>query len=371
MVVPSWVSRPIEVFTGLVPSEARFLISLTTGAILGQLYWTLFITKLGSCPLWYKHAFNIAGGNLILFLMYDWTALSHFYMPCLATFVVLKRWRGRRVPLLILGGCLAHLALYFFYIQIKTATANTVDAAGPMMINVIKLSTFAFYLCNEQVQHGPVEILEFIGFVSMFSGIICGPAHSYADYRAFVRNEGDFKQLALHSKGRLRRVASRLSWMFVCSLGTFFIGPQFPLGTALTDAFLKTPIWYRLIYLHFAMMHYRLRFYFAWLFTELSYVLAGLGYSHDDQWYAASIFVVSRTRMENAKPWRTETGADIRQMTADWNIVTNRWLRTCVYNQIAQALGRTGFMASFLTYLVSAFWHVTHHIEMRSFACLS
>lgn len=47
-----------------------------------------------------------------------------------------------------------------------------------------------------------------------------------------------------------------------------------------------------------------------------------------------------------------ESTCDFRTIIAEWNVSTNQWLNTFIY----QRLGRT-FTANLTTYLVSAFWH--------------
>lgn len=62
--------------------------------------------------------------------------------------------------------------------------------------------------------------------------------------------------------------------------------------------------------------------------------------------------LLNRNRYQNVNFFAIESTCDFRTIIGEWNVCTNRWLHTYIY----QRLGRN-FKANLSTYLVSAFWH--------------
>lgn len=199
------------------------------------------------------------------------------------------------------------------------------------------------------------DLLEFLGYATLFPGLLTGPSVSFYEYRTFVNGsyfaavEG--KEAAL--RGRKRRALSLLLMAIVALVAYVGLGPAIPHSYLFEAEYMAQPLWYRLAYLHVANIVQRCRYYFAWFIAEGAFVVIGLGFRMD----ASGRPVWDR--LENISPWHIEGTTNFREFVGKWNIYTNQWLNSYVYRRIQTFYGKrnSSIRASIATYLVSAVWH--------------
>jgi lysophospholipid acyltransferase len=344
-----------------------------------------------------------AVAHLFLFIVFSKLVILNIYVPIVFTYLVIKHYRHRRwMPMTVFCGVLGHLALVHLHRQFfeTDLNDNPVDQSSPLMMLAIKLTTFAFDISdayfaatapkpkkgirrktsakgNETPPEANIEdpkkeaqlislqrfpnFLEFAGYAFLFPGFLTGPVISFYEYRCFI--DGSYFEGVDATKGALAGRKRRALKQFLTSMVFMLIYAGLKdvvnLKQSLTPDHLAKPIWYRLIYLHVAILVWRSKYYFAWLVAEGSYVMIGLGFrkhaagshSHKARW----------DRCENVNVKRVELAYNFKQVVSEWNVATNQWLYAYVYKRIAdwQYPGRRpGFRANLATYVVSAFWHV-------------
>lgn len=236
-------------------------------------------------------------------------------------------------------------------------------------------------------------LMEYLSFCFIFPGVLVGPAISFSDYRNFIQggNEDqdpiDTNRIAINDinnlngmekvdstiistipsplrqaslvpgalAGRKRR-SLKLFILSTLSLVLYFLfHPTFNIQNIISNDQISKPFWYRLLFLHISVFVERLKYYFVWCMAEGSLVLLGLGFVYDSKrnqgkWDGCS----------NVNLIKIETSSDVRQLVAEWNICTNKWLYKYIYRRIGDwyySERRPGFRSSLVTYFISAFWH--------------
>jgi lysophospholipid acyltransferase len=301
------------------------------------------------------------------------------------------------MPLLNFIVVLALLSVAHFYRQFSKVNIDkyTVEITGPLMMLTIKLTSFAFdihdaaiWLVRKPIEpsitkiNSPEEVpgseriskfplvdlatknqilkrypsfLEFLGYALLFPGLLTGPVVSFYEYRTFINGSYytgvDVTEEALPGRKRRALYLFTVAVLFLA----IYVGLQdvFPVAHVLDPDFLSHSLLYRLFYVHSASFVSRSKYYFAWMISEGSYVIIGLGFrlstSRKPLW----------DRLENVNPLRIETSSDFKVLVAQWNVCTNQWLNSYVYRRIQNYYGKgsSSARASLATYVVSAFWH--------------
>lgn len=369
---------------------------------------------------WVKHLYIVLVSNAFLLVCFSLGEILQIYLPILFTYALAayfrKAWWMPVANFVAVMGVLAvaHLRRQFW--QDASIDYYSLDITGPLMMVIIKLSSFAFDMRDSIIwfQKGPprnlgasksqqelttggtqaegaarmsptlsegkvpsssrqsktplVEpaiknqtlrrypsLLEFLGYVLLFPGVLTGPTMPFYEYRTFV--DGTYFAGVDMTKGSLPGRKRRAFYLFLSAIlfMTLYVGLQgvFTASYLLEAEFQSRPLWWRLLYVHFVNLVSRSKYYFAWMIAEGSYVIIGLGFrlsaARKPLW----------DRLENINPLRIETNTDFKQLVSQWNVCTNNWLHSYVYRRIQGYYGKgsSSARASLATYTVSAFWH--------------
>lgn len=360
-------------------------------------YWKLLKSK----NHFAKHLYVTAVANLFLFTCYSPIDIIQVYIYVAFSYSFTRLFRKQRwMPLAhfaVILGLVSAAHLHRQFAQDASVDKYKVDITGVLMMLTIKLTSFAFDTYdaktwrkrplssvssggalaapagklpqNERQSKLPMvdnatkfavlrkfpSPLEFIAYALLYPGVLTGPTISFFEYRTFIDGSyfsaADFAAKAL--PGRKRRA------LYLAISAVFFlavhVGLQWklPVTYVVEEEFSRRSLAYRLLYIHFANLVARCRYYFAWMVAEGSYVIIGLGYrmsaSGKPLW----------DRLENVNPFRIETNSDLRFFISAWNVCTNQWLNVYVYRRIQNYYGkdRSSARATIITNLVSAFWH--------------
>lgn len=108
----------------------------------------------------------------------------------------------------------------------------------------------------------------------------------------------------------------------------------------------------RIFFIQLSAFLTRCKYYTVWYLSEGASILAGMGFNGYDQdghpkW----------NRLTNVNVLYCEFAQSYKQLSENWNIGANHWLRHYVYLRSAH-FGATG--STLLTYVVSAMWHGFH-----------
>lgn len=380
------------------PEQAKLLACLLISYGFSFYYWQRLL-KLNYPRV--KQFYLGAVGLLFLWIIFPWDCLVNILLPPMVVWWVAREHRSHPwMPVVVMVGCMLHLAgchIWQTFLAPLDLNNYRVDMTTPLMIMTIKLTSFAFDMADGyraarrrssrsssqdrlgiakpsdrdpsaeelakrmQVLRRYPSLLEFFGYALCFPGILTGPVVSFVDYRAFI----DGSYFAGVDLGRPEAVAGRKRRafrQFVISLA--FLGLYVSLRDLVTVKLLleppnwERPLWYRLAYLHFAHLISRSKYYFAWLISEGSYIIIGLGFRR-----SPTTGKPLWDRRVNCNARKIELGSDFRRIVAEWNVATNQWLYDYVYKRIGDYYypgRRPGFRANLATNVISAFWHGFH-----------
>ncbi|KAI8346158.1 MBOAT, membrane-bound O-acyltransferase family-domain-containing protein [Blakeslea trispora] len=226
------------------------------------------------------------------------------------------------------------------------------DYSGALMILTIKLSSFGFNVLDgksanqEQVStHMKItqypSLVQFYGWILFFAGFLAGPTCEYMDYIRFVESDEaprDSLKPALQRLGK--------SMVFMVSLVT--LAPQYNYFNALEPGFSKLSFPKKLFFIQLSAILTRFKYYFVWYLAEGACILSGFGFNgYDEQGNACW------DRLKNVNFLSCELAQSYKQLTANWNMGANRWLKNYVYLRLEPGSTKTTLM----TYVVSAVWH--------------
>ena len=141
--------------------------------------------------------------------------------------------------------------------------------------------------------------------------------------------------------------------------------PMFPIEYINTEDYNKTSFFFKLLYFNVAIVLIRIRYYAGWLLAEIGLTSTGLTYSGIDEQKNHTW-----NRAKSSNPAAVELTHDYQQKVSNWNMSIQVWLRRYVYYRIyTEKEIRTnktkGFIAQYVTLLVSSFWHGNKNNNLR------
>ncbi|ORY52449.1 MBOAT-domain-containing protein [Rhizoclosmatium globosum] len=339
---------PLCIFYALIPANARTLRHI--------------FSILASCTL-YLSLFSLSG------------FIELMAMCCIVYFGVYAFKSNSWMPVIMFYYVLGHFCVRLFIVQILSDSAKKFDATTPMMVLVIKLTSFAWNvydgtkddkdvipeLRSRAIRKYP-GFLEFFGYVFFFAAFLVGPAFDFNDYREYTNGEGVFSTVT--EKGQKKNMPSRVWPTLKCLLGGIacmgiFIkfSKSYDYSVCATEAFAtEWPFWKRFLFMQAAGLAARSKFYTAWLLSEGACNLVGIGYSgispktNKPVWErACNVSILGFELAENPKV-----------LIDNWNMRTGFWLKSCVYLRMVKPGQKPGTLVTVTTFLVSALWHGFH-----------
>jgi len=252
---------------------------------------------------------------------------------------------------------IGYLSVSHIYRMMTDYMGWTMDFTGPQMLLTLKLTTFAFdyndgfhkenpKLTNHQ-RHMMLEKLptplEFFAYVYFFGGFLAGPAFNMKEYLEFV--DGSLFKDAPNGKMPSPYVPAfkKIIATLAVTIGVF-LNMKYPLTYARTEEFFDHSFLYKILYMWMATSLCRFPYYFAWMLSEGSCILSGVGYS------GTKDGVPQWERATNCGVINLETAQNFKAITECWNIRTDMWLKHYIYERVKVAPVAA-------TFLMSAVWH--------------
>ncbi|CUA70341.1 lysophospholipid acyltransferase [Rhizoctonia solani] len=330
-----------------------------------------------------KYVYNIVISMffLVSILRLYWGTV-HLLVSSGFTYFVAKSVKSQNMPWIVFAFVMAHLLINHAY---RTAylTLDDLEITGTQMVLVIKLSTFAWNVHDgrrpnesldpsqlaSRIQEYP-SLLEFLGYVFYFPGLLVGPAFEFVSYRSLI-DETIFTPSASNGSqvsekngysaaktqrrvpvGRKRVAYLKFAQGLVFLLLFTLFNPQFNYEMSVDPKWAAKPFWYRLGTTQLFGFFARTKYYGAWSLTEGAAILSGLGFngfnaSGQPRW----------DKTANIDIKNIEFAPNFKVLLDSWNINTNIWLRNCIYKRVTPKGKRPGFRSSMLTFLTSALWH--------------
>ncbi|KAH6580425.1 hypothetical protein BASA61_009657 [Batrachochytrium salamandrivorans] len=323
-----------------------------------------------------RHWFSIIATSTIALLVFDEYSILHLLGSTLATYFV-TLWLGDRwwTPYVVFTATLAHLSwihmgAQFWYID----SPDFVDISAPMMVLVIKLSSYAWSVYDgtrpDQELHSEMRpfaikqvpsLVEYLGFVFFFATFWVGPAFDYQHYYEFSRNIGVYRTIPSSFVAGIKAVVLGILLLVAFLVLDVHWGPTyFRTGSQ----FITEPsLFWRIFLIQVAGFSTRAKLSSAWKISEAAGIFTGIGYAGINPETQAPIF----NRLENVNLWKVELGQSPKGIVDGWNIKTSTWLKRCVYLRVSTPGSRPTELATGLTNLVSAMWHGFHAGYYMSF----
>lgn len=234
---------------------------------------------------------------------------------------------------------------------------GTFDQSAPLMVLVIKLSSFGWCVYDGHRKVGgnteaskstgdlsPLQqrlaispssfpsLVEYMGYVFFFGGFLVGPAFEFSDYIRFINGEAPFEVEKMPS--RVLPTLKCIVWALLC-MGIFaMFSKRYNLallvgGGGEDEGLVFSNSISRFAFIIVASAVARAKFYGAWKMSEGACVLAGVGYAGEGKW----------NRVENIRILDFELPENPKALSDSWNINTSLWLRNYVYVRVTGILG--------------------------------
>jgi len=201
-------------------------------------------------------------------------------------------------------------------------------------------------LSSDEIHHAirkNPSMVEYFGYCFFFMSCWVGPAFDFRTYIDFINYEGLFKSQQISPYK-----FTQTFWTGIALFGiNVWLGRRFSFESCFRNDFNLTFI-PRLAQMHIAAVIYRLKFAGAWKITESACSLTRISYNGINPKTNLPEF----NRAENINLIGVELAENAKQLTDNWNIYTNKWLKHVVYSRIADKN-----FATVVTYFTSGFWH--------------
>ncbi|KAJ3080235.1 lysophospholipid acyltransferase, partial [Quaeritorhiza haematococci] len=320
----------------------------------------------------------------------------------LVYFVTLWGRKNPWTPVLVFIYAMGHLSWNHLHAQIFSHDDARLDHTTPMMVSVIKLTSFAWCahdgakLKKEKDENGKdlhpsqkrraiVEmpsLIEYLGYMFFFGGFLVGPSFEFKDYKDFIDQRPPFDSIPSSAIPTLKCIGTAAAYFGLM----IFLEQTYTFQHALLDPkFQASPFWYRFLFINLASFVARTKYYGAWKLSEGVCNLVGVGYNGvDEQKKAVNGSPIHKwNRVQNVAIRRIELGENIKGISGSWNINTGEWLRNYVYLRLPRTFsfgskknktasnGTNGTsdkpntpstasgssLHTLITFMVSAFWH--------------
>lgn len=307
------------------------------------------------------------------------------------TYLITRYYRSKLMPwinfiFLMALLCFNHLKTQFSRLD---PGAADIDITGAQMILVMKLSSYGWSYRDGLLYHSDRErfnrelnqfqrarailtqpsVISYLGYVFFYASIVTGPSFDFADYEQFILTEvfDDVPESKRPGRRRKRKIpkCGTVALMKVLQ-GVFFavsmllMRTYFSVEYTETAAFAGQYLIVKILYLWVLGYYERLKYYTAWLISEASCIVCGLGYNGFDP----KTNKLYWNRVQNVDPVAFEFGQNVHDCLEAWNMNTNKWLKNFVYLRVCNTDPKTGqpkkgVLPTFATFLTSAFWHGT------------
>lgn len=245
-----------------------------------------------------QHGFLMVIGIVLCFLSYGWLGLFHAFLSALYSYgfmywmvnmkspVSERGWVPKGLFLVMMG----HLSYCHLYRQIYNPS-NPIDLTGTMMIVCTKVTSFAWNvwdglqdqqaISSSQKRYAVTpdrfpSLLEYLGFIMFFPGVLTGPAIEYNDYQSCVTREWLQRKKksdnvpVISPKTTFGPSMKRLGGAILVATFHVVMGWYFTSAEVLSPAFLAAPdsfqqIFKRLVYIYLYLHGVKAKFYFVWV----------------------------------------------------------------------------------------------------------
>lgn len=231
-----------------------------------------------------------------------WDLIS-IHLPVIFVYISLKYSKFfQNNPTIIFGLLLAQLSYHHISRQLNFYNQYTVNVTGPLMILIIKLSSFAYDVQADKIKIETVDFESFMAWCLLFAGFFTGPVVMFKDFRDFCHSPTKFlffdhkkeedqpakeKEKSLDVKKMLKGRKRRATFLILSATFLLIFGlllqPHFPIQKLLEISESSNNLLFRLAFLHLSLLSWRIKYYVAWSLAEGALVTIGLGFILKDR----------------------------------------------------------------------------------------
>ncbi|KAI9266575.1 MBOAT, membrane-bound O-acyltransferase family-domain-containing protein [Phascolomyces articulosus] len=315
----------------------------------------------------FRHIFSIIYAIFTMGLVLKfYEGTIHIGLTALFTYIFMKWYRGNNGAYINFVIVMLSLSICHIDRKIKGYEGSSkLDYSGPLMVAIIKLSSFGFNITdgrsnnattayNERMKivHYP-SLIEFFGWICFFGGFLVGPTSEYMDYYRYTNTFFISKERYISPYAATLR---QITLGIIAAIVMILVGHTYNYSRMLDDTFLNIPLYKKLVFLNVVGLVERCKFSCIWLLAEGGCVLSGFGYNgikqqedgtQKHQW----------DRLRNVDWIACETAQSFKDLSNGWNVSTNNWLRHYVYNRVTPPGTKPTSRTLAITYITSALWH--------------
>jgi hypothetical protein len=285
------------------PLEHRFLVALLLTLFVS--YRMIDKTRL----------INVASAVIILHVAFDTLHTTYILASVMLNLLLLR--------LLALSGytftALNFAILYTYKIYGRSfdpRIAGSFDISGVLMLMTIKMC----YL-GKQFDRKKDTVRDALLYLLFVPGLILGPVSTFEEFR---KHEYE-KPASIPLASFLRSFGFLLAFQVLRT--------RFPRECLFAE---NRSLLKRIADLYLFCVGNRIKFYFAWHFSNCCFIFQNF------------------PDLLNVNFGRIELASDFKELAANWNICTNRWLKTCFFEPLRDL---SSFWAGITTSSISALWH--------------
>lgn len=301
--------------------------------------------------------------------------MIHSLLTTTIVYLILKIFPRSIARSAVLFFALAYISGSHIYRMYVDYLGWSLDFTGPQMLLTLKFTFYAFDLNDmhrskediaklDKFLAAHVEksrllfepsILQYYSYMFWYGSFLAGPTlcprqhFEFVDMSHFPNKEVPYGSV---SQGFL--IAG---YGLLLAVGTVVQGAFLPVSYLMTNEYALRSLPFKMIYLWASASLQRCTYYFAWLLAEGSNIISGMGFNGIDKERTAKNGgkpVYLWDRASNVRPMKIELAASIKEVTENWNLGADRWLRYYIYLRLPKPFDA---WAMYITYVASAFWH--------------
>lgn len=280
---------------------------------------------------------------------------------------------------IVLAFALSYVSLGHIYRMMVDYLGWSLDFTGPQMLLTLKFTFYAYdlndmYRSEENIAKMEKALadhvrksrllylpsaLQYYSYMFWYGTFLAGPTLCPRQHFEFVDMTA-FPDGKVPSGSYLQGF-SIMGYGFLMAVGTVVQGALLPPSYLLTNEWAQSGMLYKMAFLWASSSLQRCTYYFAWLLAEGENIISGMGFNGVDakatekaKASGKNIVVYRWDAASNVRPLALESATSIKEVTENWNLGADRWLRYYIYLRLQKPFSA---YAMYITYVASAFWH--------------
>lgn len=297
-----------------------------------------------------RELMNLVFGFLIGYMTMGIDGIIHSIITSVGVYLICLWAPRKNVDIYVWSWTLTYITGLYVLRWIYGVPGHLLDITLIQMLMTARLTAFGSNYChgqeelrNEywrkyQIQTLP-EFKDFLNYVFFYQTYLIGPFVEYQDVKAYLTNKHKINEV------EKREVLTSELYSSLILLGSMiWLKMVFPIEYLVTDEFKASTYVYKMVYCYLAMLGFRIKYQFIWVFQFTTLIYSEFAYDPD---------TLAWTKGKNMD-LTFECSSSAREMTQKWNITIANWLRHHCYEKLKPY---SPLLAMIITNMLSAFWH--------------